>query len=58
VNLKSGKLSGMKSHEYHIFMERFIPVIFHRYLDDDVWMALVEPSHFYRQLCAKNLRKR
>jgi hypothetical protein len=27
-NLESGKLSGVKSHDYHIFMERLIPVIF------------------------------
>jgi hypothetical protein len=27
VNLKSGKLSGVKSHDYHIFMERLLPVV-------------------------------
>jgi hypothetical protein len=57
MNLKSGKLSGVKSHDYHIFMERLLPVIFHRYLDDDVWTALAELSHFYRQLCAKEIKK-
>jgi hypothetical protein len=35
VNLESEKLSGVKSHDYHIFMKRFI-VIFHGYLNDDV----------------------
>jgi hypothetical protein len=25
------------------------------YLDDDVWRALAELSHFYRQLCAKEI---
>jgi hypothetical protein len=54
VNLDMGKLSGMKSHDYHIFMERLLPMMFHWYLDDDVWTALAELSHFYRQLCAKN----
>jgi hypothetical protein len=57
VNLESEKLSGVKSHDYHILMERFLPVIFCRYLDDDVWTALAELSHFYRQLCAKEIRK-
>jgi hypothetical protein len=28
VNLKTGKFSGLKSHEYHIIMERLLPVIF------------------------------
>jgi hypothetical protein len=57
VNLDTGKLSGVKSHDYHILMESLLPVIFLRYLDDDVWMALVELSHFYRQLCAKEFKK-
>jgi hypothetical protein len=57
VNLDTGKLSGVKSHDYHIFMERLLPVMFHGYLDNDVWMALAELSHFYRQLCAKEIKK-
>jgi hypothetical protein len=36
VNLESGKLSGVKSHDYHIFMERLFSVMFHGYLNDDV----------------------
>jgi hypothetical protein len=56
VNLESGKLSGVKSHDYHIFMERLLPVMFHGYLDD-VWMTLAELSHFYIQLCAKEIKK-
>jgi hypothetical protein len=57
VNLDTGKPCGVKSHDYHIFMERLLPVMFHRYLDDDVWMALAVLSHFYRQLCAKEIKK-
>jgi hypothetical protein len=57
VNLDTGKLSGVKSHDYHIFMERLLPVMFHGYLEDDVWTALAELSHFYRQLCTKEIKK-
>jgi hypothetical protein len=57
VNLESGKLSEVNSHDYHIFMERLLPVIFHRYLDDDVLKTLAELSHFYGQLCAKEIKK-
>jgi hypothetical protein len=57
VNLDTEKLSGVKSHHYHMFMERLILVIFHGYLNDDVWMTLAELSHFYRQLCAKEIKK-
>jgi hypothetical protein len=57
VNLESGKLSGVTSHDYHIFMKRLLPVIFRGYLNDDVWKTLAELSHFYRQLFAKEIRK-
>jgi hypothetical protein len=38
-------------------MERLLSVIFHGYLDDDVWTTLAELSYFYRQLCAKEIKK-
>jgi hypothetical protein len=57
INLDTEKLSGVNSHDYHIFIQRLIPVMFHGYMDSDVWMALAELSHFYRQLCDKEIRK-
>jgi hypothetical protein len=57
VNLDAEKLSGVKSHDYHIFMERLLHVMFRGYLDDDVWMTLAKLSHFYRQLCTKEIKK-
>jgi hypothetical protein len=44
---------GLKSHDYHIIMERLLPVMLRGYLDDDIWEVLAELSYFYRQLCAK-----
>ena len=57
VNLNSRKIFGLKSHDYHIFMERLLPVAFRGFLPENVWMCLAELSFFYRQLCAKELRK-
>jgi len=57
VNVKTGKLNGLKSHDYHIIMERLLPVMFRGYLNDDVWSTLAELSYFYRQLCAKEIMK-
>jgi hypothetical protein len=57
MNLELAKLNGVKSNDYHIFMERLLPVMFHGYLDDDVWKALAELSYFYIQLCAKEIKK-
>ena len=57
VNVKTGKLNGLKSHDYHIIMERLLPVMFRGYLNDDVWSTLAELSYFYRRLCAKEIMK-
>jgi hypothetical protein len=57
VNLDSRKLSGVKIHDYHIFMERLLPIIFRGYLNDGVWKVLAELSHFYKQLGAKEIKK-
>jgi hypothetical protein len=57
VHVKAGKIHGLKSHDYHIIMERLLPVMLCGYLDDDIWEALAELSYFYRQLCAKKIKK-
>jgi hypothetical protein len=48
MNIATGKLIGLKSHDYHIIMERLMPVMFWGYFDDVVSMLLVELSYFYR----------
>jgi hypothetical protein len=48
VNMVTGKLIGLKSHDYHIITERLMPVMFQRYFDDVVWTVLAELSYFYR----------
>jgi hypothetical protein len=57
VNVKAGKFHGLKSHDYYIIMERLLLVMLHGYLDDDIWEALAELTYFYRQLCAKEIKK-
>lgn len=57
VNLLQKKIFGLKSHDYHIFMERLLPVAFRGFLPENIWVCLAELSYFYRQLCAKQLNK-
>ncbi|WVZ79897.1 hypothetical protein U9M48_027422 [Paspalum notatum var. saurae] len=52
-----GKLIGLKAHDYYIIMERLVPVMFRGYLPDGVWSVLSDLSYFYRQLCAKEIKK-
>jgi hypothetical protein len=36
VNVDDGKIHGLKSHEYHIIMERVLPIMLRGYLDDNI----------------------
>jgi hypothetical protein len=55
VNVGTGKLNGLKSHDYHIIMERLLLVMLCGYLDTNLWEMFVELNYFYRQLCAKQV---
>jgi hypothetical protein len=57
VNVKAGKIHGLKSHDYYIIMKRLLHVMLCGYLDDDIWEALAELSYFYRKLCAKEKKR-
>jgi hypothetical protein len=57
VNVTVEKIHGLKSHDYHIIMERLLSVMLRGYLDDEIWEVLAELSYFYRQLCAKEIKK-
>jgi hypothetical protein len=57
MNLKTMKMNGLKSHDFHIIMERFMHVMFCGYISDAVWKTLAVVSYFYRQLCAKEIRR-
>jgi hypothetical protein len=47
----------MKSHDYHIWIERLLPMMVQGYVPEHVWLALAELSYFFRQLCAKELSR-
>ena len=55
VNLSTMRINGLKSHGYHIWIERLLPVMVRGYLPDQVWQVLAKLSFFFRQLCAKEL---
>ena len=52
VDLSGNKLYGMKSHDCHIFMQRFILIAFRELLPANVWQALTELSIFFKDLTA------
>ena len=56
-NLSMGKMTGLKSHDYHVRIERIMPVMVRGYVPEHVWQVLAELSHFFRMLCAKEVSK-
>ena len=57
VNLSTMRVLGMKSHDYHIWIERLLPAMTQGYVLENVWRMLAELSYFFRQLCAKELSR-
>jgi hypothetical protein len=57
VNMKIGRLTRVKSHDYHVIMEWLLSNMLRGYVHEDVWKTLAELSYFYRQLCAREIKK-
>ncbi|VVA38577.1 PREDICTED: transposon [Prunus dulcis] len=55
VNLNDGKLSGLKSHDYHVFLQHLLSVGVRKYLKKSISSPRVELSYFFQQICAKML---
>jgi hypothetical protein len=58
VNLSTLQVNGMKSHDYHIWIECLLSVMVRGYVPKKVWLVLAELSYFFRQLCAKELSRK
>ena len=61
ANLRRGvkhtamKIIGLKSHDYHIWLERLLPVMVRGYIPEADWLVLAQLSHLFRVLCAKEI---
>ena len=51
------KFFGLKSHDWHIWLERIMPVMLRGYIPEAEWLVLAELSYFFRVLCAKELSR-
>jgi hypothetical protein len=57
VNLETLRVNRMKSHDYHIWIERILLAMVRGYVPEHVWLVLAKLSYFFRRLCAKELSK-
>src|SRR5664279_4354477 len=55
VKLAAMKIIGLKSHDYHIWLERLLPVMVRGYIPEGHWRVLAELSYFFRVLSAKEV---
>ena len=55
VNVAQRKFFGMKSHDYHIFMECLLPIAL-RELSDHVQRLLTKLSEYFRDFCSSTLK--
>ena len=55
LSSREPKISGLKSHDYHVLLQQFLPLAVKYTLPEDVSMVLAELSFILRQLCAKVL---
>ena len=55
VSLQKLKIFGLKSHDWHIWIERIMLVMLRGFIPENEWLLLVELSYFFRVLCAKEL---
>ncbi|XP_028077760.1 uncharacterized protein LOC114279671 [Camellia sinensis] len=56
VNADSGKISGLKSHDCHVLVQRLLPVGMRGYLNNAIGTTLFELGNFFQQLCSKTLK--
>ena len=55
VDVNSCKVSGLKSHDYHIILQKLLPLVVRHILPVDVAVPLIELSRFFNSLCSKEL---
>ena len=55
-SINDGKISGLKSRDCHVLLQRLPPIGIRGYLNKEVFDALTELGHFFKQLCCKTLK--
>ncbi|XP_026383104.1 uncharacterized protein LOC113278498 [Papaver somniferum] len=55
ANVDDGNISGLKSHDCHVLLQKVLPAGIRPFLPTDVCTALIELSNLFHDLCAKTL---
>ncbi|XP_042944188.1 uncharacterized protein LOC122278155 [Carya illinoinensis] len=55
VSLRDCKIGGLKSHDYHVFLQRLLPIAAGGFLRSDIVLALTKLNTFFKELCVRTL---
>nr|GEV46499.1 hypothetical protein [Tanacetum cinerariifolium] len=58
VTVDDNNITGMKSHDCHIMMQRLLPYGVQQYLSKDISPAIIKLFLFFKQICARKLMQR
>ncbi|KAH7842869.1 hypothetical protein Vadar_009953 [Vaccinium darrowii] len=54
---KGNKLSGMKSHDRHVLLQRILPIGMRGLVNKEISTTLFELGSFFQELCSRTLRR-
>lgn len=54
---KGNKLSGMKSHDCHVLLQRVLPIGMRGFVNKEISTTLFELGSFFQELCSRTLRR-
>jgi len=55
VDVRACKVSGMKTHDYHVILQKLLPLIVHSLLPKDVVIPLIDLSWFFNGIFSKEI---
>jgi hypothetical protein len=55
VDVNGCKVSGLKSHDYHIILRKLLPFVVREILPEEVAIPLIQLSRFFNSLCSKEV---
>ena len=55
VDVNACKVSGLKTHDYHIILQKLLPLVIRKIFLEDVVAPLIQLNRFFTALCSKEL---
>ena len=57
VNARNSRLTGLKSHDCHVLIQRILPIGMRGYVDKEISTTLFKLGNFFQDLCSRTLRR-